>query len=128
MFAIHKPYTSPYIYGSIQHMCHTLELDKMRKITLRIDEQIDDRIKQFSSDNGINNVQEAYRRILISGLKNETMFDKNKVITFEREVLKELKLLRGLTISNLDLDKNEIQEKENYLRQEIAKMKILGEL
>ena len=100
----------------------------MKKITLRVDDKIDAQIEEYNIANGINNKQESYRRILLSGLKNEISFDRKKVIPFEREVLRELKLIRNLYVLKSDFSKAEIDEKQRFLEEEIKKLHLIKEL
>ena len=100
----------------------------MKKITLRIDENIDERIDQYNKDHNINNKQDAYRRIILSGLRNETTFDKNKVVPVEREMLAELKFIRNLCVLQSGFSKEEIREKREFLDNEIKKIKLIKEL
>ena len=100
----------------------------MKKITLRIDETIDERVDQYNKDHNINNKQDAYRRIILSGLRNETTFDKNKVVPIEREILTELKLIRNLCVLKSDFSKEEIKSQREYLQDEIKKLKLIKEL
>jgi 5'(3')-deoxyribonucleotidase len=100
----------------------------MKKITLRVDDTIDVQIEDYNISNGINNKQESYRRILLSGLKNEMSFDRKKVIPFEREVLKELKLIRNLYVLKSDFSKEDIDNKQRFLEDEIKKLHLIKEL
>ncbi len=100
----------------------------MKVITLRVDESIDDRISQFSCDNGINNKQESYRRLLLIGLSHETKFDQNKVVSVERETLKELKVIKNMLIEGKILDKEKTLELDKKISFSVSKLNIVKEL
>lgn len=100
----------------------------MKVFTLRIDEKVDERIDQFSKENGINNKQEAYRRLLLLGLSQNTKYDKDKVIPLERETIKELKVIKNMLIDGGILDKEKALEIDKKVSSGVSKMNLIKEL
>ncbi len=99
----------------------------MKVITLRIKENIDARIQAFSEENGINNKQEAYRRLLLIGLNNETKFDRSKVISLERETLKELKVIKKMVIDGNIISRDKTNDIDQKVSAGVSKMNIFKE-
>jgi hypothetical protein len=100
----------------------------MIRISVRIDEKLDSQINKYSEEHGIYNKQQAYRKLLAIGLSQETKFDKVKTINFEREMLKEIKLLRNLLVTSSNISKEDVEKKQTYLDNEILKLNLIKEL
>ena len=100
----------------------------MIRISMRIDEKLDERIVQFSEEHGINNKQEAYRKLLLVGLSQETIFDKNKVVLLERQLIKDIKLIKNIVIRNANIEKEEVKKLDDKIGNEVDKSNIIREL
>jgi hypothetical protein len=98
------------------------------KETIRLDNKIIENVEQYNIANNINNKQEAYRRLILSGLMNETKFDKNKAISLEREILIELKLLKNMLIEGEVVSQSKTLELNDKIAQAVGKMNIFKEL
>ena len=100
----------------------------MIRISIRIDEKLDQRIAEFSNEHGIHNKQDAYRKLLLVGLSKETMFDKNKVVPLERQLLKDIKMIKNIVIRNAHIEKDEVKKLDETISNEVDKSNILREL
>ena len=98
------------------------------KETIRLDNKIIENVEQYNIANNINNKQEAYRRLILSGLMNETKFDKNKAISLEREILIELKLLKNMLMEGEVVSQSKTLELNDKIAQAVGKMNIFKEL
>ena len=81
----------------------------MQRLTLRINDTIVESVEQYCRDHGISTMQDAYRRLIVSGLSQETKFDKKKTLIFEDEAIQELKVITNIlsnTVSSSEDTKN----------------------
>jgi hypothetical protein len=100
----------------------------MIRISIRIDEKLEARIAEFSEEHGIHNKQDAYRKLLSVGLSKETMFDKSKVVLLERQLLKDIKLIKNIVIRTAKIEKDEVKKLDEIISNDVDKSNILSEL
>jgi hypothetical protein len=99
----------------------------MKKILLRVDIDVDAEVSKYSKDHGIHNMQAAYRRLILSGLSQETKFDKTKRIIFENETIKELKVISNIlaqTVSSVE----QVEDIRGKTTEWLNSVKIIKEL
>ena len=98
------------------------------KETIRIDSDIVTEVMKYKKSHDITNKQEAYRRLILSGLMNETKFDKSKVIGYERELLKDIKVIKNMLIDGDIISQSKTLELNENIGNSIGDLNIFREL
>ena len=98
----------------------------MKVMTFRIDEETDNLVRKFSSENGICNQQRAYRKLILMGLTQSTSLSESQTIIFENAALEELKVITNIltnTVGNGEITKEIRKKAKQYLADKIIKAK-----